>query len=96
MLGIAPGWGIKAPPRDAVVVFGSLYAGCCEYENGDWRGGGTLKLFETLDDAFLDSDSDTFGGVGLVEYGRKNPFGLCVGAANAEGADATLVADEDD
>ena len=34
--------------------------------------------------------------MGLVEYGRKNPFGFCVGAANAAGADATLVADADD
>ena len=34
--------------------------------------------------------------MGLVEYGRKNPFGFGVGAADAAGAEATLVIDEDD
>ena len=47
----------------------------------------------TLDDTFC--DSETFGGVGLVEYGLTNPFGLGVGAVNATGADATLVMEDD-
>ncbi len=32
--------------------------------------------------------------MGLVEYGRKKPFGLGVGAAAAAGAEAILVADD--
>ena len=54
-----------------------------------------MKLSDALDETFWDSESETFGGVGLVEYGLKNPFGLGVGAANAAGADATLVIEDD-
>ena len=32
--------------------------------------------------------------MGLVEYGLKNPFGFGAGAANAAGAEATLVIDD--
>ena len=33
--------------------------------------------------------------MGLVEYGRKNPFGFGVGADRAAGAEATLVINDD-
>ena len=94
---MAPGWGIKPPlsEADAMVVFGNLYAGCWAYENGDWRAAGTLKLLGTDPGTFWDCSSETFGGSGLVEYGRKNPFGFGVGADRAAGAEATFVAGDD-
>ena len=57
---------------------------------------GALKLSGALDDEFWDSESASFGGVGLIECGQINPFGFGVGAANAAGAEDTFVIDEDD